>query len=232
MITQVFAMQNAEEALKTIEAGADYIGFAPILQGEGRPDHKTEIPDSVAREIMRATEGKAVRIALSVGDNGEEFLELARRYRPEIVHISGSGFETSREFYQRFKSLFPEIRLLQAIQVDGWQAVERARRLAQYADMLILDSAVPGNGRVIGASGLVHGRAVDREIVRTVSVPVVVAGGLDETNVEQVVREVRPFGVDTLSKTNRWENGCKTNFKDFEEVRLFCQRAKSAAAQL
>ena len=232
MITQIFAMQNAEEALKTIEAGADYIGFAPILEGTGRPDHKTEIPDAAAREIMKATEGKAVRIALSVGDSGTEYLELARRYRPEIVHISGSRFETSMEFYRHFKAQFPGIKLLQAIQVDDWSAVGRAQRLAPFADLLILDSAVPNKSGVIGASGLVHDRAIDRKIVETVHIPVIVAGGLDETNVEQVIAEVKPFGVDTLSRTNRWENGEKTNFKDFEKVRLFCERAKNAARLL
>lgn len=231
MITQVFAMQSAEEALKTIEAGADVIGFAPILRGDGRPDHKTEIPDAAAREIMAATAGRAQRIALSIGSDPEEFLELARRYSPEIVHISGTGFQTSEAFYRRFKTEFPAIKLLQAILVGGPEAVGEARRLAPFADMLILDSA-PAGAAVIGASGLVHDREIDRKIVEAVKLPVIVAGGLDETNVEEIIRATRPYGVDTLSRTNRVVDGQKTNFKDFHKVRLFCERAKRAALAL
>lgn len=231
MFTQVFAMQNAEEALKTIEAGADAIGFAPILWGVGRPDHKTEIPDNEVRRIMAVTEGKAQRIALSVSSDPKDYLELAKRYNPEIVHISGQGFQSDKEFYRTFRSLFPNIKLLQAIAVRDESAVAEARRLAECCDMLILDSA-PKQSAVIGATGLVHDREIDRLIVESVDIPVIVAGGIGADNVEEIIRKTRPFGVDTLSRTNRTENGEKSFFKDFEKVRLFCQRAKETANAL
>jgi len=231
MFTQVFAMQNAEEAVKTIDAGADAVGFAPILWGAGRPDHKTEIPDEEAQKIMRATEGKAKRIALSVSSDPKDYLELARRYRPEIVHISGREFQSSKDFYRTFKSLFPQIKLLQAIAVQDESAVEEARRLSKFCDMLILDSA-PKQSAVIGATGHVHDRETDRVIIESVDIPVIVAGGIGADNVEEVIRKTRPFGVDTLSRTNRIENGKSTFFKDFDKVRLFCQTAKSTAKEL
>jgi len=83
---------------------------------------------------------------------------------------------------------------------------------------------VPG----VGAAGVTHDWSIDREIVNRVPIPVILAGGLGPDNVEEAIRAVNPFGVDSLTKTSVKENG-KLLHKDIELVRQFCERAKHVA---
>jgi phosphoribosylanthranilate isomerase len=68
--------------------------------------------------------------------------------------------------------------------------------------MLLLDSHNAGD-RQIGALGLTHDWELDRKIVETVRVPVIIAGGLGPDNVMQAIRAVRPAGVDSKTKTDK-----------------------------
>ena len=226
MITQIYAIQNAEEALRSIEAGADYLGMLPVISGPVPEANTGEIPDADMREIMDATEGKCVRVALSVSDDPEYFKAMAREYHPDLIQISGAEFHVDQAFRDEFKAEFPDVGIIQAVTV-GWDriAVEQAKEYAKWADMLILDTLNTDLAGVIGASGKGHSREIDREIIESVDIPVIVAGGLDEENMTEIIEQTRPFGVDTMTRTNRIIDGKKTMLKDFDKVRIFCERA-------
>jgi phosphoribosylanthranilate isomerase len=54
----------------------------------------------------------------------------------------------------------------------------------------------------IGALGITHSWEIDRKIVESVRVPVIIAGGLRPDNVIDAIREVGPAGVDSKTKTD------------------------------
>jgi phosphoribosylanthranilate isomerase len=56
-------------------------------------------------------------------------------------------------------------------------------------------------------------------------IPVILAGGLSPENVAEAIRQVHPWGVDSLTKTNEVLGEGKFR-KDLERVRLFVERAK------
>jgi phosphoribosylanthranilate isomerase len=92
------------------------------------------------------------------------------------------------------------------------------------ADYLILDTQAPHIAG-IGASGETHDWHISREIVRQVRIPVILAGGLSPENVAQAVSVVQPWGVDSLTHTNRPLPGggfCK----DLERIRQFVMAAQ------
>jgi len=89
--------------------------------------------------------------------------------------------------------------------------------------MLLLDSHNAGD-RQIGALGLTHDWELDRKIVETVRVPVIIAGGLGPDNVMQAIRAVRPAGADSKTKTDK-DDGSHT--KDLAKVEQFVSLAKS-----
>ena len=102
-------------------------------------------------------------------------------------------------------------------------AIQEAEYKASFADILLLDSVsttVPG----VGAAGVTHDWDIDAEIVRRVNVPVVEAGGLGPDNVAEAIRKIRPWAVDSLTKTSVKENGILVR-KDIEKVREFCRIA-------
>jgi len=64
----------------------------------------------------------------------------------------------------------------------------------------------------LGGTGRTHDWNVSREIVKEVTVPVFLAGGLRSDNVADAVRTVGPFGVDVCT-------GVRTN-GELDEVKL------------
>jgi len=112
---------------------------------------------------------------------------------------------------------------MRSIPVVGGESIAIARSYDDIADMLLLDSHQPGD-RQIGALGISHTWEIDRKIVGSVNIPVIIAGGLGPDNVADAIRTVRPAGVDSKTKTDR-DDGSHT--KDLQKVRQFVARAKS-----
>ena len=75
------------------------------------------------------------------------------------------------------------------------------------------------------------GRAADwgasADLVRTVPVPIFLAGGIGPDNVERAVLEVRAFGIDLCSGVE-----ASKGKKDPEKVRILVDRFKVAVAKL
>ena len=230
MITQIYAIQTVEDALACIEAGADYLGLLP-------PQHRPEGPrfdevsEETARAIMQATQGTAVRVMLSVNTDPQFFIDMAVKYHPEVIHIASQGFSTNAEFRAALNKAAPGVKIMQAVPVGGPQAVAFAKQVAPFADYLLLDTLGQNQTVGVGASGNTHDREIDRQIVEAVDIPVIIAGGLGPDNVAEAVRAVRPWGVDSMTKTNvTLRDGEEGNplKKDMEKVRKFCLEAKKA----
>jgi len=93
--------------------------------------------------------------------------------------------------------------------------------LIWLADYLLLDSKKKGDWQV-GATGETHNWEISKQIVESVKTPVILAGGLGPDNVEEAIEKVKPFGVDSKTKTDN----SKTGQKDLEKVREFVKKAK------
>jgi len=117
---------------------------------------------------------------------------------------------------------------MQAISVAGPEAIDIALAYQPVVDYLILDTQDPGIAG-IGASGVTHDWSISREIVRRVQIPVILAGGLSPENVAEAISIVQPWGVDSLTHTNRTlSNGGFR--KDLDLVGRFVRAAKFTAA--
>ena len=226
MVTQIYYIQSIQEALDVIEAGADYIGLTPLQPK--RP--KSIVTYELARDIIEATRDKAVVTVLSTFDDPKEIIDMAKAIRPDIIQISGTIYFADEALVKELKVLVPGIKVMQAIPVTGPEAIDLAVRKSEFVDYLILDSVAANPqkaGGVIGAAGVAHDWNVSRKIVELSKVPVMLAGGLGPDNVAQAIREVHPWGVDTLTKTNRYlPDG--SFVKDIDKVRAFCKAAKEA----
>ena len=104
---------------------------------------------------------------------------------------------------------------------DGYTADEEfAKRLKEVA---------PDTG--IGASGQTHDWNIDAEIVKSVNAKVIEAGGLGPDNVADAIKKIRPYGVDSLTKTSiKYDHGNME--KDIPKVKAFCEAADKAAAEI
>ncbi len=221
---QIYSIQTVEEALQCVQAGAEAIGVA-VATGANLP---AEVPEATCAEIFAALEGRAQRVLLVVTQTEEETVEYVRRLQPDILQLCGNRLPATPEFAAQCRAVRPGLRVLQAVGVDGQEAIDRAKYFAGFCDMLILDSIAPGIAG-IGAAGRTHDWSIDAEIVRSVPCHVVLAGGLDAENVRDAIEAVRPWGVDSFTRTSdRLPDGGSR--KNIEKVRAFVQAAREAFA--
>ena len=230
MITQVTLINaNVKEVLDCIQAGTDYIGFAisKTVGGSVLPQAMGHnITPETAKEIFAEIGDKATKVAI-IGFNGEgqdEILEITADLKPDVLHLA-SEFPTNEDFYNRFKQMLCNCRLMQAIPMgEGFDSVAFAKKHEPYTDLFILDTINPASGNA-GATGLTHDWSISKKIVDSIATPVILAGGLGPDNVAQAIEHVRPFGVDSLTKTNLVGANGELLGKDIEKVRRFCEIA-------
>lgn len=225
MITQIYSMNSVEEALAVIEAGADYIGLTPPQYLEGGQIAPGEISEQMCFSILEAAKGLAKCVLIASNDDEDYYCEIVRKYRPDIIQITGKSVTINKKLRERIKAISPDILIEQAICMDGEQAIERAEKLAEFSDLFILDSRTSAD-HIIGASGITHNWDWDCEIIRRVGIPVIIAGGLGVDNVADAIEKIHPFGVDSLTRTNSVSSE-KEGQKDIALVREFCRIAHS-----
>ncbi|MDO4619950.1 MAG: phosphoribosylanthranilate isomerase [Lachnospiraceae bacterium] len=228
MVKQIYSIVHYNEACQVMDAGADHIGLVPMQSG-GVPAHR--VPYDVVDMIFAEAKKRGVKtVAIMLNEDVEEMFFIIKRIKPDIVHIAGMNYTSDEAFAERLHRECPGVGLMQAVLVDGPEAVDRAKKYAAYCDYILTDSGL-AKDTGIGASGMTHDWSIDAQIVRECGKPVIVAGGLGTENVEQCIREVKPFGVDSLTKTTfKFNDGVME--KNIPAVELFCKIADETAAEI
>lgn len=221
MKVQIYTMQSVEEALQVASLGVDHLGLTPSQIGlPGEIDFWT------AREIVEAVDDAAVCVALTVETDQKEIIRMARAVQPDILHLCSLENSFPPDAVRRLCNELPDLPIMQAISVTGPEALETAFAYQGVAEYLILDTQAPDIAG-IGASGETHDWNISREIVKQIGLPVILAGGLGPENVARAIKEVDPWGVDSLTHTNLQlpDGGFK---KDLEKIKAFVQASKGS----
>jgi phosphoribosylanthranilate isomerase len=74
----------------------------------------------------------------------------------------------------------------------------------------------------VGGTGLTHDWEISAQIVKHVSTPVILAGGLTPENVRGAIGQVQPWAVDVNSGVRNSDGS-----KDPHRIRAFIREAKS-----
>ncbi|GKQ42132.1 N-(5'-phosphoribosyl)anthranilate isomerase [Companilactobacillus sp. RD055328] len=225
---QIYSIVNYNEAVASMDAGADHIGLVPMQSG-GVPAHR--VPFDVVDRIAAETKRRGVKfVAIMLNKDVDEMIFITKRVKPDILHVAGMDYTADKEFADRLHKECPGVELMQAVLVDGPDAVDRAKKYAEYVDYILTDSGLAADTG-IGASGETHDWNIDAEIVKAIDIPVIMAGGLGPDNVAQCIKEVKPYGVDTLTKTSyKYSDGVME--KDIPKVIEFCKNADEADREL
>jgi phosphoribosylanthranilate isomerase len=225
VIAQIYTAQSVDEAVALADLGVDHVGVT--ISSRGLPG---EVSSSVGREIVAATRSSQARsVALTVETELEIVREFVASIQPDIVHLCGDlsivgpGAVGDLRAWIHRSELAVEV--MQAIPMTGIESVEMALEFEPHVDWLILDS-VTDSIDGIGAAGVTHDWSLSRQIVESVGVPVILAGGLGPDNVAEAIRVVQPAGVDSLTRTNRFK-GDGSFTKDLEAVERFVDTARS-----
>ena len=216
MIVQIYETQNSEEARKLVEAGVDHVG---VLVGKG--EYPREFSPEQAIDILQTVTGAAKKIVLSLSGNLQDIIEIVNKANPDILHLGTVPESLFPDDLQKLKKQFPHLKMMRSIPVRDKESVDLAKQYDGIADYLLLDTQKIGETQV-GATGETHDWAVSRKIVESVSIAVVLAGGLGPDNVAEAISRIHPFGVDSKTKTDK----TGSHEKDIEKVKRFVRIAK------
>jgi len=200
---QIAGVSTLDEAVALERAGADALGFTLRLPS-GVHDGLTE---TTARGIIAALAPFISSVVITYVDNAREATDLCRFLGVTAIQLHGD---------------FPHIKIVRAVHVTGPEAIASARTLERRVDAIILDTYDPVTGRH-GATGKTHDWAISREIVSTVRVPVILAGGLTPANVADAIHTVRPWAVDVHTGVENPDSSC-----NLAAMRTFITNAKAA----
>ena len=226
MITQIFSIQTVQEALDCIEAGADRIGLA-IDTGVSLPN---QVSLEKAKEIFDAIGDRAGKVLICVTDSDEQLYGPVAYLKPDVIHLCGYDYYATRDFVQKIKEQNPGIEVMQAIGITDRSSIEQALYYAEFVDILILDS-VDRTINGIGAAGFVNDWEIDREIVEKAGCQVILAGGLSPDNVREAILKVKPWGVDSFTRTSDLLPDGRS-VKNKEKVAAFVRNAREAFQEL
>jgi phosphoribosylanthranilate isomerase len=196
-LVKICGICDAEAARTAAEAGADLIGLQFCSS-------RRRISPEEGRSIVNSLDRRPQVVGVFIDQSEAEVEQVAAYVGLDLVQLHGTeppAFRSSRPLIKALKvrdGVVPGDREWPgAILLDAWSADQR------------------------GGTG----RTWDWQLARSLVArrPVILAGGLNPGNVGDVVRSLRPYGVDVSSGV---ESAVRT--KDPELVRAFVQAVREA----
>lgn len=179
---KVCGIMNELDLNCAIAGGADAVGF--IVEVEGS---RHRISASEARELIEKVPVFTKSVAVIAPRSPEEAVLLAKKTGADLLQVHGTlEPEEIRELKKRVDQ-----KVIAAVP----PGIE-AHSMAGAADAILLDTLKNGK---LGGTGAVHDWSVSAILARDLRVPVILAGGLNPSNVGEAIRTVKPYAVDVSS---------------------------------
>lgn len=202
---KICCIASIDEARMAIEHGADAIGLVGKM-----PSGPGPIEDELIASIAKQIQPPVASFLLTSEQSSKAIIEQVKKLHTNTVQIVD---ELTEGAYHEIKEALPYLRIVQVIHVSNKASIDEALRLQDHVDAFLLDSGNPKAAiKTLGGTGNTHDWNISKELVKTVKVPVFLAGGLNAKNVREAIELVKPFAVDVCS-------GVRTNGK-LDEMKL------------
>lgn len=205
---KICGITNFADAMRTIDAGADALGFnfSPrsrrCLDRRADGDWLSSVPESV------------LRVAVLTNPVWQELAEISDF--PFIDAIQLHGEETPAFCHRLLESKIP---FAKAVPVTSAEDVPDISCF--FTDTILLDSR---KGDRFGGTGETFDWSVAKAVIRgNPNMKVIVSGGLNPANVEEAIATMRPCGVDVASGVE-----AASGAKDPKLVQQFISAARAA----
>lgn len=205
---KICGVTRSEDACLCAAAGADFLGFN-FYKSSPRyiePKHARRII-----ETLRAENLHVETVGVFVNETPEEVARIAHQANLNAVQLHGD------EQAGDCRRLMDDgLRVTKALRVGADFKLETATAFA-FCDAVLLDAF---DRNLYGGSGARFDWSIARQVVNLVP-RLMLAGGLNPSNVQEAILAVAPFGVDVASGVES-AAGVKDNLK----VRAFIKAAR------
>lgn len=220
-IIQIAGVIDQNEADLLIKAGVEYLGFPLRL-----PVNKEDLSECQAAELIKTFPETVKAVLITYQNNADEIVQFCNQLDADHIQLHG---EISIKELQRVKKLNPNLIVFKSLITGKYSVDELKQTISQtekFVDAFITDSYNPKTGAT-GATGQTHDWSISSELVEYSSKPVILAGGLNEENVYEAIKTVKPAGVD--SHTGVEGQGGR---KDLHKIAKFLFESKRAFDEL
>jgi phosphoribosylanthranilate isomerase len=198
---KICGLTRNEDVQVAVAEGADALGF--VLYA---PSPRAVTAEQAALLIKHAP-AFVTTVALFVNESAEEIYRALDVCSFDLLQFHG---DESPEFCHQFNRPY-----MKAIRVRSAEDIHRA--VQQYPDTkaLLLDAYVenlPGG----------TGQAFDWRLIPELSIPWVLAGGLNANNVADAVNQVKPFAVDVSGGVE-----ASKGIKDVQKIKDFISEVRN-----
>jgi phosphoribosylanthranilate isomerase len=211
---KICGLSEIQHAVAAVEADADFLGlvFAP-----SRRQVSIEKAMPIAKEV-HAMSTLQIVVGVFTNSTADEVNRIADCCNLDWIQLSG---DETWDYCQQI-----ERPIIKTVHVSSAKTAEEIaseiamgyRLLPRHDFVCLVDSEV---GYAYGGTG----QAFDWKLAKEVSArfPVIIAGGLTPANVSQLVKAVRPWGVDVSTSVE--SNGRK----DIAKIKEFIQTVRTAS---
>jgi phosphoribosylanthranilate isomerase len=205
---KICGVTSAEDRDAVVAAGADAVGVI-----HGVPvDTPREVDEETAETLVAGVPPLATSVLVTMPTTVQQAVKRVDEIEPNVVQVhDGLTPAELGALARRVTQQIVAVVDAEAADIDDY---------ASHADALLVDSVDAEGG---GGTGETHDWERTRDIVDSLDVPVILAGGLTPANVAAAVETVRPFAVDTASGVES-----SGGVKDHDAVRQFVSNARAA----
>jgi phosphoribosylanthranilate isomerase len=231
MMVKVCGITRREDAEAAVEAGVSALGFVfvPSSPRYVTPEHAAELGRNLP----------ILRVGVFQNHTEASLKETMTIARLDVVQIYGGAAPSAPRVWKAFRvsGAFDPSQTAgaEAVLLDGpangisfdwslanslWQKSLAGQRPApQTCESLTASSGAGLRPAIFGTERL------PPQAAKTSGAKIIVAGGLDASNVAEAIRTVKPWGVDASSRLES-----SPGVKDHEKVRRFVAAAREQAA--
>ncbi len=207
VIIKICGLTHPEDVRCAVEAGATHVGFIFA------PARRRTVDPSLWLDLMDAT-GNAKRVGVFQGNEPDELLQIAELWALSVIQLHG-GYSAQDVACCARRSGLPVWWAQQPL-LQGQRFIVPTP--PEDTSLVVLDSAHAGQ---FGGTG----EALPWHQIDIPLFPFLVAGGLSSSNVADVIRLLRPAGVDTSSGV---EDLMRQPRKSHDAIRAFVTAARNA----
>jgi phosphoribosylanthranilate isomerase len=197
--------------LAAVASGANALGFVVGVPSSHR-NLSLEKAASLVRQVPVFTSSVLVMVPGALDDLTEAYETI----RPDILQVHGDGVPSVEEI----REAIPGAPLIKGIRSEPGEAMGAAEEAAGF-DAILLDTYSP---MMHGGTGMIHDWKISEKIRKSVGLRrLILAGGLNPSNVQEAIRTVRPYAVDVSTGVES-----SPGIKDHQKIASFIENVMEA----